>query len=350
MFQSKTVFIVGAGASSEVGLPVGADLKNEISQKIDIQFEHGFRQNTGDYQIMETYRKHSSSLKSFSQNVNDYLHASWQIRDAMPQSISIDNYIDAHRGNRLIELCGKLGIVKCILEAEKSSELYIDHLHRQHLDLSRSSHTWYAGFFQLLSEGVALEDVESIFDNVAFIIFNYDRCIEQYLFAALKNYYSLDDAKTRTVMAKLKILRPYGSVGELAINSAGIPGIPFGSASVDLLERAAQIKTFTEQVEDEASLNEISDAIKNAETLVFLGFAFHPQNMELLKSGAGTVASKRIFATAYGISKSDCEVIENDIEKMIALPSENIKTHLRNDLKCNALFSEYRRSLTAPWT
>jgi hypothetical protein len=344
MFRSKTVFIVGAGASNEVGLPVGAGLKSDISHKIDIRFEDGWNQSSGDAKIMEIFRRHSKSAEKYSGDVNDYLHACWQIRDAMPQSISIDNYIDAHRGNKMIEFCGKLGIVKCILEAERSSKLYLDNRQTQDLDLSRSSGTWYVGFFQLLTEGVSVDDVDSIFDNVSFVVFNYDRCIEQYLFSALKNYYSLTDEKTKAVLSRLKIHRPYGSVGAVAIPSAGVQGVLFGASSVNLLETAAQIKTFTEQIEDIKSLNEMAETMKQASTLVFLGFAFHPQNMELLKAGAET--SKRVFATAFGISKSDCEVIESDIQEIIGLPIEQIKIILRNDLKCSGLFAEYRRSLT----
>ena len=36
MIKSKTVFIVGAGASAEVGLPVGGQLKKVISDKLNI--------------------------------------------------------------------------------------------------------------------------------------------------------------------------------------------------------------------------------------------------------------------------------------------------------------------------
>ena len=52
--------------------------------------------------------------------------AGWRIRDAMPQAISIDNFIDTHGENKLIELCGKLAIVRTILEAEAKSTLIVD--------------------------------------------------------------------------------------------------------------------------------------------------------------------------------------------------------------------------------
>jgi len=45
---------------------------------------------------------------------------------ALPLAKSIDNYIDSQWGDEKIAFCRKLGIVKKILEAEKSSFLHTD--------------------------------------------------------------------------------------------------------------------------------------------------------------------------------------------------------------------------------
>lgn len=115
MFKSKIVFILGAGASNEIGLPLGTDLKHFIADKLDIRFPDGYKQESGSYKIMDAVSKHSMKIENidntFSTNVNDYLHQAWLIRDGMPQAISIDNYIDARRGNKMLELCGKLAVV-----------------------------------------------------------------------------------------------------------------------------------------------------------------------------------------------------------------------------------------------
>ena len=44
MFKSKTVFIVGAGASAEVGLPVGSALKSDIANILQIEEAPGYCQ------------------------------------------------------------------------------------------------------------------------------------------------------------------------------------------------------------------------------------------------------------------------------------------------------------------
>jgi len=39
MFQPNTVFVLGAGASHEVGLPLGSELKRIIANKLDFEYD-----------------------------------------------------------------------------------------------------------------------------------------------------------------------------------------------------------------------------------------------------------------------------------------------------------------------
>jgi hypothetical protein len=87
--------------------------------------------------------------------------------------------------------------------------------------------------------------------------------------------------------------------------------------------------------------------MKAAETVVFLGFAFHPQNMQLL-STEGDTRIQHVYATAKGISASDVIVIERLIRTMLGSHSPKVSTknvHIVN-ASCNDLFREYWRSLT----
>lgn len=56
MFESKTLFVVGAGASAEIGLPVGSALLETIADKLKISFQGGHRQSSGDPDIAEVIR------------------------------------------------------------------------------------------------------------------------------------------------------------------------------------------------------------------------------------------------------------------------------------------------------
>ena len=109
---------------------------------------------------------------------------------------------------------------------------------------------------------------------------------------------------------------------------------------------AKQIKTFDERVHEADEIKQIRSIVQQAEIIVFLGFAFHRQNLELIAPGEPCKA-KKIYATAFGISKSDCAVIQGELRGILQ-QSENVASmEFRNDLKCGGLFNEYWRSLTA---
>jgi hypothetical protein len=112
------VYVVGAGASKEANLPLGSELKASIANSLEISFRHGYEQTSGDRLIVE-------ALRLVDRDINPYLHAGRHIAAAMPQSLSIDNFIDAHAGDKRIEVCGKLAIARAILAAEERSLLSV---------------------------------------------------------------------------------------------------------------------------------------------------------------------------------------------------------------------------------
>lgn len=186
MFKSKTLFIVGAGASQEVGLPTNAQLKTVIAEKLDIDpFGNLGRAAAGDIEIARAIQEHAQR-KNVDTNV--LVRDAWKIRDAMPQAISIDNFIHTHGTTLGIVLCGKLGIAQAILEAERDSKLIVRDTQTprfDRVDYTGVQTTWYSPFFQLLTENLRNEEVDSVFDNVSIITFNYDRCIEHFLYHAI---------------------------------------------------------------------------------------------------------------------------------------------------------------------
>ena len=147
MIRHKTVIIVGAGASNEVGLPVGEDLKDIIRKLLDISFEDYTHQNSGDSQIVNAFKaaaRLDTSLENNPHDINPYINAACRIARAMPQAISIDNYIDNHAGDKLIELSGKIAVVRSILEAESNSKLFINTRAREtQINFHNIRKTWF---------------------------------------------------------------------------------------------------------------------------------------------------------------------------------------------------------------
>jgi hypothetical protein len=258
MFRSKTVFVLGAGASQEVGLPVGEGLKKIIAEKIYITFDDfGSRQTSGDHQIMTALWEHTMLPNRMKGDPNPYIHAAWKLRDALPQAISIDNLLDAYREDERFKTCGKLSIVSSILEAEKASKIYYNPIERQKINFGSLDETWFAGFIKILTENVPHRDIENIFDNVGILNFNYDRCIEHYLHESLQNYYSLEANVVSELINKIQILHPYGSVGKLPWQNSNNTQVPYGSERTNLLALAKQIKTFNERVHEADEIKQI---------------------------------------------------------------------------------------------
>lgn len=350
MFNQRTVIVVGAGASKEAGLPTGQELKAKIVSLLNIKFDWN-QQKSGDATICQALRLYVSKSEVNPKDINPHLHAAWHICDAMPQAISIDNFIDAHGTDKKIELCGKLAIVRSILQAERRSLLYFDRVNvdRSHPDYQRLEGTWYNSFFQLLTENCRIEDLLDRVKTVALIAFNYDRCIEHFLYHALQNYYRISPQEAAKVVNQITIYHPYGKVGALPWQEAQ-GSVDFGAEPdpSQLIGLAGQIKTFSEGTDPESS--EVFSIRKNmldSSIVVFLGFAFHPLNMQLISpdfDGQSLNDPKSCFATAKGISKSDCMKLESELATTFGEEAFNV--NVRNDLTCFDLFQEYWRSLS----
>ncbi|SRR6266496_3276998 len=212
MFKTNTVFVLGAGASQEAGLPIGSDLKQKIAEKLYISFQDGYRRTSGDGVIYDAILTHAQQAK---EEANEYLRQCRVISTAIPQAISIDNFLDAHQGNEKLELCAKLAIVSGILEAEAKSNLKFDEFKPEGFSPANLAGTWYENVWMLLNEGVRANSLEHLFGNVSFIIFNYDRCLEHFLFHSVQNYYRIDANSASDLVQQIKITHPYGVVGKL---------------------------------------------------------------------------------------------------------------------------------------
>ncbi len=346
MFKPRILFVVGAGASKEAGLPIGNELTATIAEKIKFKFED-FSQTAGDTRIAEALREHVRREDRRGGDIEPYLQACRQISAAMPQAPSIDSFIHTHQGNKEIELCGKLAIVQSILEEEQKSLLFFDPQARNaRPDFNKLQKTWYNSFMPLLTEGYNKDNISNIFGSVAFIAFNYDRCIEHFLFHSLQNYYHVEPVEAAGIMQVLRIIHPYGVAGHLPwqLNNGG--GVPFGNSQrgKELLALAGQIKTFTESFKDYALITDIHRLVRDAETVVFLGFAFHPQNMDLIQPPKPSNA-KHVFATAKGISGNDCTVIKTQLLEFFNSKPQKVQVDIQKDLEPDSEVHEFVEGL-----
>ncbi len=267
----------------------------------------------------------------------------------MPQAISIDNFIDSHRGDARLAVCGKLAIARCILDAESSSTLFVNRRDPYpKIDFARVEPTWFNAFFQLLTENCRESELNERLAKVAVITFNYDRCIEHYLHGAIQNYYGVPPERAAEALAHLLVFHPYGYVGPLPWQQRKA-SIEYGAkvGGRTLIDAANGIRTFTEGVDpDTSEVQAIRATLRDASRMAFLGFAFHRLNLALLFPGlqeGEQILNRPTFATGLGISRADGQEIANELSSLGAIFAERF--HFRNDLTCAALFREYWRSL-----
>jgi hypothetical protein len=334
MFQSNTVFVLGAGSSYEAGMPLGKHLKKEVANSLHIKLDSLHRFEAGcDQSIVQAIMEDMEGSKNWRKDLSPYLQAFDIIKKAAPHAASIDNLLLAHEKDDMVKLFGKVAICNCILKAEKGIKFSSD----------KMEDTWFVEFFRILCADISKEQIEDIFKNIVIINFNYDRCIDAYITNTLQEYFNLNQNQVTNLMSRLTVIHPYGHVGKVFGDSSR--RVPFG-ASVDgktLLEISSGIRTFSEQMRYETDIRRIGEALHNAKTVVFLGFHFHRQNVQLLKPLEPTTG-QRIFFTAPDASVQDLNYIQAQIQMAFGTSEHELINH---DGKCHSFFKAFGRALQA---
>lgn len=342
MFRRHTLFILGAGASCEVGLPTGAELTKIIAKKLTVGHDRHRGYSAPNSELAESFPWIVQGAPSPKEEAQKYYEAANRISEALPLEPSIDQFIDNHGGDKYIELCGKLAIVHSILEAENRSEIFTDFEKNEYTPkYGKIENTWYTAFIHNLCTDCHIDQLETLFDNVAFIVFNYDRCLEHILYHALQSKYGIGDGHAADILSKLKIFHPYGTVGKLGWQDQE-PLNPFGNKATPsgLISLTNEIKTFTERVENRQSIDEMRGLVDWAENIVFLGFAFYPQNINLITPETNH-GVKNIYSSTFGLSNSFREENRQKLRGSFTKGGGIVNT--KPNAKCFDVFQEYGR-------
>lgn len=309
MFDKKTLFIIGAGVSYEVGLPLGAELLQNIRKLVTSTGHRDF----SDARISTIIRR--TSWQSRGTNQRSMITAFQKLHRAIPGFRSIDNLLHAHFEDQDLVLAGKVSIAIAISQAEKSSEIYT----QEHETIFQSRRDydfgWYGRFFRKLTEGVPVQDLKNSFSKVSFINFNYDRVLEKFIRDALVDSYMMSFTEANDIVRDLDIIHPYGSLGDI------ISGMPdywyygFGDMESDWLQVAERINTFTEGLYNSQENEAIDRLFEESERWVFVGFSFGEQNMKILK-GKNETSKADVRATVYNVSDVNSSVILSKLDNL----------------------------------
>ena len=308
-------FIIGAGGSAEINFPVGNRLVSDIAAALNIStddFGNIKGGNRGIVSAFEALLRETPPPDGQRWNAGFLGQICKRFARNMPLAPSIDNYIEAVKNERFFPEVGKMAISDVLLGYERNSPLFFtDASQRSYPEFAQLPPFWLTNLFQLLVTSSGYDEFLDRLSKVAFITFNYDRCIEQFFRFAVSSYFDLPLDKTDEILADhLRIFHVYGSLGELKDRSS----VSFGAKGGHEIWKSHQrIFTFTEGVEEDRVLPAIQ-WLEDADILTFVGFSFLPLNLRALRP-RGQKYKCQVFGTSLGVSQDNLAIYTRWIQQ-----------------------------------
>jgi len=271
MITEPTVFILGAGASKPYGFPLGENLKNSICDKLRNATTKQFKQLANMGFKIELITNFQRSLYHSGRT-------------------SVDAFLE-HRPE-FIEV-GKAAITQELIPTEQTDNLF----------RPRPKGNWYQYLFNKLN--ASFEQFDK--NQVAFITFNYDRSLEQFLFTALLNSYPQGKDECIAKINNIPIIHAYGQLGLLFWQSKD--SIPYGSkVTGDVITKASSgIKIINENsayVDYKFEFKDAHDKLIWAKNIYIIGFGYDVTNLNRLEINIHCM-HKKVKGTALGKSKQE---------------------------------------------
>lgn len=367
-FRENTVFVVGAGASAEFGLPVGSELAKRIKKSAKIEVPNYRTASKSSSVVFENLRR----LWVHDNIASPVLEAAEKIHKSIHTAVSIDALIDRF-DDTLVSKVGKMLIALEISRAEADSSLMPDTwsaldndpklkmTNRGEKYLITPEDTWLGSFFRTLCDGV--KNPAELGRNVKIIWFNYDRCIEYYLGRQIAAAYGLKLEDAQVIIAKqIDIIHPYGTLGPLAAanrlvdHNVVVFGGPKNEQEMNLEAMTEGIRTYTERSHDTSTIKEIHEIIANARILCFLGFGFNNQNLDLLRLPLKqaleySIDLPIIYSSGKGIAKQAEKTLKRRIRQLFrsqVLESEADDNRIQIEFgqTCSELFVTHSMNLS----
>jgi len=244
MITTPTVLILGAGASADYNFPTGRRLLLNICQEASPNGQlFSF--------LTERMETPPGQVERFAQALR---HS---------QAPSVDFFLENRKN---FEEIGKLAIAATLIPYENYGAFGPTQKPR-----------WYETLFSLMVEGGRFEE-----NQLSIITFNYDRSLEAFLFLALQNLYGLEPENAEERLRKIKIVHLYGSLG------AGLRPVDLergyqAERRGNWITAAAKCIKIAHEVQPGEEFEMAKRLLCDAEEVLFLGFGFHPVNVQRLR-------------------------------------------------------------------
>ncbi|MCK9541554.1 MAG: hypothetical protein M0R03_05920 [Novosphingobium sp.] len=323
MIRTRTTLIVGAGASAELQLPGGPELLSRVAQGFDFS-RFGTDLQTRDSTILGGYLGRLGAEMGKTEAA--IMQAAERIRAACKLNASVDSMLEQNSDDPLVVAAGKLAIIHFVCQAEARSILRLSPRAEGDLPV-QGTDNWLFQLAQVLTAGIPKSNIEKCFNELTIVSFNYDRSIEHFLPFALAMAYGITLMEGRDIVATwLNVIRPYGSAGRLPWQPGDAPAAEWGSEQPqNIIDLAAHIRTSGEAQRDQTTMRAIRAAVSGAERLVFLGFGFHPQNLDMLME-AGLSSDCEVLATTHGMTPLVKDMVLRILRRKTGIDKDGLLT------------------------
>ncbi|WP_368516675.1 hypothetical protein [Rhizobium sp.] len=356
MFRDRTTFVIGAGASKEFGLPVGTELVKLIKARSQCDLNDLDQPIRPSDSFMHAMLDRLYPDRARFQRAVSALNL---IHRGLHTAVSIDAFIHRFQDDEDVVALGKLLIAIEIAQAESDSLMHPNATALNELKSETAHDTWIGSFLRILLDGVT--NPSDIGKNVTIICFNYDRCIEYYLADAISSAYNIVIEDAEKIVAAMNIIHPYGTLGKLPWVQVSIdddtlefgPNIDLNTRWLSIAQR--NIRTYTQQTHDVDATKKIHDAVGNCKVLVFLGFGFNNQNLDLLRvkefQGEYPTSTRPVYASGKGIKSQVQDTLTRRIgnlfpEYLQQMASWKANVHIEYDKTCSELFEIHNMNMS----
>jgi hypothetical protein len=293
MIEPQTVFILGAGASTPYGFPLGTKLRQEIVRDLSSQEHKTFK-------LLRLCGHQSGQIKQFRDDLHDAIHD------------TIDDFLSDRPTHREI---GSHAIAIHLMNCEDHTCLFKS---------PPTKRNWYPYLFRLLD---FTKDSQLL---AGIVTLNYDRSLEHYLFHTLSVSY---EGNIKTIvkerLTKFPILHLHGTLGEYPLR-------PYHrEAQLDEIKKAAENLRITTDPDLDSSMlyKAARNLCEKASTIVFLGFGYHMQVIKRLGL-LDPSPPRKFLGSSYGLTPKRCEELEELFQKRLSLDGRRyeIETYFQDIL------------------
>jgi hypothetical protein len=335
MFEQPTAIIVGAGSGVEYRMPLGAQLAADVAKAARFHFEHfNPTPTSGDQDLYRIL--HNRFFHLGKPALDRFTIAGNALSSALSSAVSVDDALYQLSENQEAVTLEKICIFRSILSAESACSMAFSQ-ETGRINETAGRDGWIEQIFSMAITGLKKSELTRAFENVHFINFNYDRCVEHYLFWSFQRI-GVDVQDARSIIENLKMIRPYGSLGPVLDATPG--HITFGYRNhIDPFDHIDRIRTYTESAIHDTE--ELVNALHGARLILFLGFGFHAQNLGLLQ--IDRPRSAYVMATVKKVHADNRPDLRDAIHRTLCTGPEMVELY---DMTAPEMLSELRPKIT----